>query len=338
MNYQVVAIGNALVDTEFAVTDELLAKVGLTRGNMTLADEHAQAKLFDDFAKNGVQSSKQSGGGSAANSMAAFGCLGGQAYYHCRVADDTLGNFYLDNLGEQGVATNRAFAIASGVTGTCAVLVSPDGERTMQTHLGTSSEICDENVDFETLARVDWLYLEGYLAMSPSIAPAMARLRQQAGVNGVKIAVSFADPAVVKFAKEGLLAMLGNGVSLIFCNLEEAQLFTEKKQHKACARALLDYAEMAVVTNGGEGAVIATKNGDEIELTEVPAAAVDKVLDTNGAGDNYAGAFLYGLTQSYDLTDCGRLASAVAGAVVQQYGARLEKGQYQAIRKAVLQS
>lgn len=334
--YQVVAIGNALVDSEFAISDELLAKTGLQKGNMTLADEPTQLALFSAFDKAGIHPSKQAGGGSAANSMVAFGSLGGRAYYHCRVADDELGRFYLQDLGEQGVATNQAFAMADGTTGTCAVLVSSDGERTMQTHLGTSSNICDDNVDFETLAGADWLYLEGYLAMSPSIASAITKLRQQAGVHGAKIAVSFADPAVVKFAKEGLLTMLGNGVSLIFCNLEEAQLFTDKKQHKACVKALLDHAEMAVVTNGDEPTLIGYKKDGEFEFVEVPSVAVAAVIDTNGAGDNYAGAFLYGLTEHYALEECGLLASAVASAVVEQFGARLGREKYQEIKKRVL--
>lgn len=336
--YQLIGVGNALVDTEFALSEDKLAATGLARGTMTLADEADRAALFTRLDELGVKPHKKASGGSGANSIACFASLGGQAYYHCCVADDEAGRFYLDDLKATNVSTNDAFAISTGTTGSCAVLVSPDGERSMQTFLGVSSGISDANIDFETLIGADWLYLEGYLAMSPSMTAAIAKLRQQAGVHGVDIAVSFADPAVVNFAKEGLLTMLGNGVSAIFCNLEEAQLFTDKKQHKACAKALLDYAKLAVVTNGSEPTIIASKNkaDDEVRIIEVPSVAVTTLVDTNGAGDSYAGAFLYGLTQHYSLEECGRLAAAVAACVVGQFGARLNPSEYVAVKKAVL--
>lgn len=336
--YQMIGIGNALLDSEFSLDDETLATTGLTRGNMTLASQEQQAHLFNTLDKAGIEPVHQAGGGSGANSMVAFANLGGKAYYHCRVGRDVIGDFYLQDLADNGVATNETFARADGVSGTCAVLVSPDGERTMQTHLGTSSNIDDSNVDFEVLAGSDWLYLEGYLAMSPSIAPAITKLRQQAGIQGVNIAVSFADPAVVKFAKEGLLAMLGNGVSLIFCNLEEAQLFTDKKQHKACAKALLEHANMAVVTGGAEPTIIAKRGDnkdDEPTIWEIPTPKAE-VVDTNGAGDNYAGAFLYALSERYDIETCGKLATAVAGRVVGEFGARLTAEDYRAIKEQIL--
>lgn len=333
--YHLIGIGNALLDTEYHLDDDTLAKTGLARGNMSLADETAQSALLTSLANHQHAPVKQSGGGSAANSLVAFASLGGTAFYNCRVADDVAGNAYLADLADAGVDTDRNFAIADGTTGTCAVLVTPDGERTMQTHLGTSANINDENVDFERLPKAEWLYLEGYLSMSPSVLPAITRLRQQAGVHGTKIVVSFADPAVVKFAKDGLLTLLGNGVDVIFCNLEEAQIFTDKKQHKACAKALLDYAKIAVVTNGGEPTIIAQKVGDDCEILEIPAEKAT-VVDTNGAGDNFAGAFLYGLSQSYTLAECGKLASLVAKEVVANFGARLPKESYQAIKNQAL--
>lgn len=335
--YHVIAIGNALLDTEYLVTDDILTETGLVRGNMTLADESAQQALFDTLNNANLSPTKQSSGGSAANSMVAFANLGGRVFYNCRVGQDIAGTFYLDDLHANGVDTSPTHAFdQTGTTGSCTVLVSNDGERTMQTHLGTSANIGDDNVDFERLNHAEWLYLEGYLSMSPSVLPAIGKLRQQAGVHGVDIAVSFADPAVVKFAKEGLMTLIGNGVKIIFCNLEEAQLFTEKKQHKACAKALLDYAKIAVVTHGGEPTVIASRTDGEPDLIEIPSVPVPKIVDTNGAGDNYAGAFLYGLSQSYTLAECGKLASMVAAQVVQKFGARLHKEDYLAIKHQAL--
>lgn len=203
--YNFIAIGNALVDTEYSVSDDVLAQTALVRGNMTLADTEEQAAMFAVLERHAISPSKQAGGGSAANSTAVFAALGGKSFYNCSVANDEMGQFYLADLQNFGVATNAGKAVSDGKTGSCVVLVTPDGERTMQTHLGVSAGIHDGNVDFDVLPAADWLYIEGYLAMSPNALPAIAKLRQQAGLNNVRLVVSFADPAVVKFAKEGLL-------------------------------------------------------------------------------------------------------------------------------------
>ncbi|WP_040642301.1 adenosine kinase [Psychrobacter aquaticus] len=336
--YDVMAIGNALVDHEYVLSDAALEETDLTKGNMTLADIEEQQQLLAYFKLAEIEPSKQAGGGSAANTMYAFASLGGKPFYACRVGDDSQGAFYLKDLHEAGVATSEKSIHTGGVTGSCVVAVTEDGERTMQTYLGTSSDITADNVNFEALAQSDWLYIEGYLAMSESIQPSMTQLRQQAGIHGAKIAVSFADPAVVKFAKEGLLNMLGNTVAVIFCNSEEAKLFTDKKQVKAAARALLDYCQTAVVTDGANGAIIAHKsdNTSEIEIYDIATPAVANVIDTNGAGDNYAGTFLYALSQQYSLLECGRLASEVSAQVIQQFGPRLASQDYKDIAQRVL--
>ena len=336
--YDVMAIGNALVDHEYVLSDAALEETELTKGNMTLAEFEEQQQLLAYFKLAEIEPSKQAGGGSAANTMFTFASLGGKPFYACRVGDDDQGAFYLRDLHEAGVATSDKSIHEGGVTGSCVVAVTEDGERTMQTYLGTSSEISADNVDFDALTQADWLYLEGYLAMSESIQPAMTQLRQQAGIHNAKIAVSFADPAVVKFAKDGLLNMLGNKVAVIFCNSEEAKLFTDKKQVKAAARALLEYCQIAVVTDGANGAVIAHQSNDEaeVEVYDVATPAVANVIDTNGAGDNYAGAFLYALSQQYSLPECGRLASEISAQVIQQFGPRLASQDYRDIAQRVL--
>ncbi|MGO2339630.1 MAG: adenosine kinase [Psychrobacter sp.] len=336
--YDVMAIGNALVDHEYVLSDAALEETELTKGHMTLAGIEEQQQLLAYFKLANIAPSKQAGGGSAANAMYTFASLGGKPFYACRVGDDHQGSFYLKDLLEAGVTTSEKSIHAGGVTGSCVVAVTEDGERTMQTYLGTSSDITADNVEFEALTQADWLYIEGYLAMSESIQPAMTRLRQQAGIHNTKIAVSFADPAVVQFAKDGLLNILGNKVAVIFCNSEEAKLFTEKKQIKAATRTLLDYCHTAVVTDGPNGATIAHKPDDksEIEIYEVATPAVANVIDTNGAGDNYSGAFLYALSQHYSLPECGRLAGEVAAQVIQQFGPRLVSQDYKDIAHRVL--
>ncbi len=336
--YDVMAVGNALVDHEYVLSDAELEETELTKGNMTLAAFEEQQQLLAYFQLANIEPSKQAGGGSAANAMYAFASLGGNPFYACRVGDDEPGHFYLQDLHNAGVATSKQSIHKDGVTGSCVVAVTDDGERTMQTYLGTSADITEANVNFEALTSANWLYLEGYLAMSEPIQPAMTKLRHQAGIHDTKIAVSFADPAVVKFAKEGLLNMLGNKVAVIFCNSEEAKLFTEKKQIKAAARALLDHCQTAVVTDSANNTIIAHKPDSQTEMMvyEVSTPKVIDVVDTNGAGDNYSGAFLYALSQHYSLPECGRLASEIAAQVIQQFGPRLDSQMYRDIARRVL--
>lgn len=331
--YDIIAIGNALVDTEFKITDQTLAATGLTRGNMTLAELNTQNSLFATLDQAGHQPAKQAGGGSAANSMVAFASLGGRAFYNCRVGGDDMGDFYLADLEKSGVATDADIAIdADGTTGSCVVLVTPDGERTMQTHLGTSGQIDESNINFYALKDAKWLYLEGYLAMSESITDGMAKLRTQAKQAGVKIAVSFADPAVVKFAKDKLKAILSEGVDAVFCNLEEAMLYTGADSHESAVRALRQFSDLVVVTNSDKPTLIAQHD----DIISIPSATIKEVLDTNGAGDNYAGAFLYALSHNHSIEQCGKLAAHVASRVVTQFGPRLSKQDYQAIKHDIL--
>ncbi len=334
--FDVIAIGNALVDTEYELSEEILQATGLSRGTMTLADTAAQTALFDTLAAHNIRPTKRSGGGSAANSMVAFASLGGRAFYHCRVGLDEMGQFYLADLAKSGVTTNAVHAVATGKTGSCAVLVTPDAERTMQTHLGASAEIHADNVDFDVMTGAKYLYLEGYLAMSPAIMPAIDELCMLAKQNGTKIVVSFADPAVVNFAKEGLLYWLKNDVDMIFCNLDEAKLFTQKEDGEEAVLELLNYANMVVVTCADKPTLVGQKGQGITTIAPIAVPAATAVIDTNGAGDNFAGAFLYGLTQGLNVNDCVKLAGAVASQVVAQFGARLDKQSYQAAKMSVM--
>lgn len=338
---KILGIGNALLDSEYLVTDTQLALSGLAKGNMTLASESEQADLDNYLNEQKVVANKQSSGGSAANSIYAMASLGSDTFYACRVGDDANGKFYLDDLNKVGVKTSNNSIAIGGTTGTCMVLVTPEGERTMQTHLGTSAELGDTDIDFAQMTDTDWLYIEGYLAMSPTATPAIAQLQDLARKNNSKIAVSFADPAVVKFGRDGLDAMLTGRVNVIFCNREEALLFTGKDDINAAAKALLDVCKLAVVTNGAMGTIVAFQDGtvdeehdDNVVMIETPT--VGTVLDTNGAGDNFAGVFLHALSQGYNLKTCGILASGVASQVIQQHGARLPSEQYQIITKHIL--
>lgn len=326
-----VAIGNALLDTEFLVNEDILSCTNLTKGAMTLADTDEQLALFEVLKAHGVSATKQAGGGSAGNTVACFSALGGVSHYYCQVADDEHGALYLADMADMGVNINPKHATGQGKTGTCAVLVTGDGERTMQTDLGVSAKIDEQNVDFEVLAGAKFLYLEGYLAMTPSVQGAIDKLCQSAKAQGIKIVVSFADPAVVRFAKEGVLRWLEHGVDMIFCNMDEARLFGQTDDDTKAINTLLNHAKTVVVTNGALPTTVADQEG--IRQYEVPSA---RVVDTNGAGDNFAGAFLYALSLGKDYASCVALAGKVAGAVVAGFGARLPKAEYERLKSSWL--
>lgn len=328
--YELIAIGNALVDTEFKLTDDLLAQTNLTKGNMTLASTDEQSALFEVLHAHQLSASKQASGGSAGNTVACFSALGGSSFYYCQVGQDGYGDFYSSDMAKMGVTINHTKAQTDGMTGSCVVLVTDDGERTMQTNLAVSSQIDDDNVDFGVLDGATFLYLEGYLAMTPSVQPAIFKLCELAKDKGIKIVVSFADPAVIHFAKDGVLAWLSGGVDMIFCNMDEAKLFADTDDEHQAVQALLAHTHCAVITNGANPTTVATK--DNVALYEVPPATV---LDTNGAGDNFAGAFLYGLMQGLSHQACVALAGAVASRVVGQFGARLSKEDYRAIKESL---
>lgn len=320
------AIGNALVDREYSVDEALLADCNLRKGTMQLADatqQHALMTTLNDYTAPTGQVS----GGSAANTAFAFAALGGSAFYACRVGNDDAGDFYLADLSSAGVQTS-ALSQELGQTGTCLVMVTPDGERTMHTHLGITADLSPDQVDLAPLKDAQYLYIEGYLSTSDSARQAVAVVRELARQQGSKIALSLSDPAMVQYAYDGLLDLIGTGVDVLFCNEMEALLFSKTEQLDDALKVLHQHAPLVVVTLGANGALISQAEDDGWARTPVVPHVVAAVLDTNGAGDNFAGGFLFGLSQAMNLTDCGFLASALGAAVVGQYGPRLPRLRY----------
>ena len=219
------AIGNALIDQEFKVSDQFLTAQNLQKGTMQLTDGDTQAQLYNNLKASQTYKG-QSSGGSAANTTVAFSALGGSAFYACRVGNDELGSIYLNGLNAADIHTTSK-SISDGVTGTCMVLVSDDSERTMHTYLGITAELTAEQIDFEALKTAKWLYIEGYLSTSDTARVAVKQARQIAREHGVKIALTLSDPAMVQYARAGLDELLDDGVDLIFCNQQEAMMYTE---------------------------------------------------------------------------------------------------------------
>lgn len=323
------AIGNALIDQEFKVSDEFLTAHHLQKGTMQLADGEAQATLYQNL--KATQTYKgQASGGSAANTTVAFAALGGSAFYACRVGDDDLGHIYLHGLNEAGIKTTTQ-SISEGVTGTCMVLVSPDSERTMHTYLGITAELTDKQIDFQPLTTAKWLYIEGYLSTSETARQAVKQAREIAKANGVKIAFTLSDPAMVQYARAGLDEMIADGVDLLFCNQQEALMYTETDTIEAALAKLKKLSQYVVITMSADGALISNNS----ETFTVPGRAVTAV-DANGAGDAFAGAFLYALNAGLGLKTAAELAILVSSQVVAQFGPRLAISEYTALLKDVL--
>lgn len=329
MRHDVYGIGNALVDMEFELSEEELKELALEKGVMTLVDEKRQTSLLE---KASGTKHKRSCGGSAANTVIALAQLGGKAYYSCKVASDESGAFYLEDLEKEGVANVwSGRKREAGTTGKCMVFITPDGERTMETYLGISESLGVSELDYHQLAQAKYLYIEGYLVTSPTGRKAAMEAMAHARKNRVKVALTFSDPAMPKYFKSGLEEMIGDGVDLLFCNLEEALAYTHTENLDLALAELKKIAKMIVVTMGPQGARVIDPQGElMIPTTEV------KAIDTNGAGDLFAGSFLWGMTQDLPLQKCGELACAAAGKLVTCFGARLKKQDLEAIKNKVL--
>lgn len=331
MKYDVYAIGNALVDMEFVVDDNFLKTYEVEKGLMTLVEEDRQHDLMKALSTTGSHSVKKQSGGSAANTTIALAQLGSKTYYACKVSNDDYGKFYLNDLADNKVATRyNAQSAPDGITGKCMVMVTPDAQRTMNTYLGITATFSKEEIIENELKEANWLYIEGYLVASPTGQEAALHALELAKKNNVKVAFTMSDPNMVKFFGDNVNAIVNQNLDLLFCNDLEAIEFTGATTHEEACDKLKSLAKTVVITNGTKGADI-FENGNH---THVKAHVVE-AIDTNGAGDMFAGAFMYGLTQGHDMKTCGNLASLCASKVVTQYGPRLETNQMQEMLKSL---
>jgi sugar/nucleoside kinase (ribokinase family) len=315
-HYDLYAIGNALVDAEYEVSDAQLETMGVEKRHMTLIDAERKTYLTEQVKS---QHSRRTGGGSAGNTVVALAQLGGKAFYSCRVANDDLGDFYRDDLVANGVASNLTHTQSpAGQTGSCMVMVTPDAERSMSTFLGATADIDHTALHPQDIARSKVYYMEGYLAASPTGLDAALKGRAVAKAAGVALAATLSDMSMINFCRAGLEAMLGDGLDYLFCNEEEAQVWCNSKDLDANCAILARRARVVCLTRGAKGCLVL----EDGKSTAVPAATV-VAKDTNGAGDMFAGAFLYAVSHGYNLSQAAQLANMAAGQVVSQYGNRL---------------
>lgn len=328
-HYDVYGIGNALVDKEFEVDDQFFVDGGIEKGFMTLIDEDKQQALLDLLMQR-FALKKRAGGGSAANSLYALSQFGGKAFFSCKVANDEAGHFYMSELGDLNIKTNLSAEREEGTTGRCLVMVTPDAERTMLTSLGISQRVSTDELNYDAISQSEYAYVEGYLVTSPTARSAVLDLKRHARDNGVKFALTFSDPAMVEYFREGINEFIGDGVDLLFCNEKEALLWSGQETIEAACAALEKVARQFAVTRGAAGARLF----DGERYIDVAPHTV-RAVDSNGAGDMFSGAFLYGITQGCDFATAGSLASLASSLVVSQFGPRLAPGQHEEILERI---
>ena len=315
--FHVYAIGNALVDIEYHSSIQQLQNLSIDKGVMTLIDESRQKDLM---AGLGGSHESMACGGSAANTIIALADLGAEVHFDCRVANDDAGQFYASDLKQAGVSNNlSANSIAEGHTGKCLVFVTPDADRTMNTFLGVSAELDETGIDPDAIQQAEYVYIEGYLVSADCTRAAAIKARQIAENVKAKTAITLSDPNMVTFFRDGIKEMIGDGVDLLFANEEEACGLFETDCLDVAIPQIQKICKRFAITRGKEGALLFDGN----DLIKVDGHAVD-AIDTLGAGDLFAGCFLYGLTNGMDFQLSGEFASKASSVIVTQFGPRLE--------------
>ncbi|MCS6986563.1 MAG: adenosine kinase [Sphingomonadaceae bacterium] len=313
--FDVLAIGNAIVDVIASTTDAFLAAEGIPKGSMRLVSA-AEAETL--YAKMGP--GREVSGGSAANSCAGIAALGGRAAFIGRVSDDQLGRVFVHDIRAAGVDFRTPPTRGGPPTGQCLILVSPDGQRTMSTYLGSCQEVDEADVDEERVRAAAVTYVEGYLWDPPAPIRACTKALAIARSAGRWTALSLSDVFCVEGHRQDFLALIPRAIDLVFANENEAKaLFRTDDVHTA-VEGLAALAPVAVVTRSEKGAIVAARGVREA----VPAYPAARVLDTTGAGDLFAAGFLVGFTRGRPLKECAVMGTIAAAEIIEHYGARPE--------------
>ena len=320
--YNIYGIGAAIVDTEVIVSDSFLNENKISKGLMTLVDEKRQKFLIDSLTTQRIPV-KRSCGGSACNSVVAASRFGSSAFFSGKVANDEDGVFFVKDLKRAGVDFHQLDP-SNGVTGKCLVMVTPDAERTMNTNLGASLELSYREIDEPALANSDWLYIEGYVVTDDKRTAVARDAMTYAKQSGVKTSLSLSDPFVVEVFSDNIKTIIGeDGIDLIFCNGDEARSFTGTHTIEAAAESLKQYAKTFAITRGPDGSL--TYDGQDISYNK---AVQTNAIDTNGAGDMFAGAFLHALISGREYSWAAQFATTASSIVVSSFGPRIKDIEY----------
>lgn len=315
--HDVLAVGNAIVDVLAHADDAFLDDHGMVKGSMALVDDAVAHALYDDMGP-----AVEISGGSAANTAAGIASLGGRAAFVGKIADDQLGEVFAHDIRAAGVAFEALAPLAGGPsTARCLILVTPDAQRTMNTYLGASALISPADVDSDEVAAAAVTYCEGYLWDQPDAKAAIVAAMDAARAAGRKVAFTLSDSFCVDRHRAEFLELAEGKVDVLFANEAEICSLYEVDDFDAAAERVAGHVAIACLTRSEKGSEVITDAGERIA---VPAAPVDAVVDTTGAGDLYAAGFLYGLTGGRDLETCARLGALAAAEVISHVGARPE--------------
>ena len=311
--YDVAAIGNAIVDVIAPCDDAFIADNGLAKGAMTLVDQDQSQALY---AK--MRAAIETSGGSAGNTIAGVASFGGKAAYLGKVADDPLGQVFAHDMRAVGARFDVPPLKGGKATAVSMINVTPDGQRTMCTFLGASTEFTDADVDKAVIEGAKIVYLEGYLFDAEAARRAFAKAAALAHGAGRMIALTLSDGFVVERHRGALMGFIEGQVDLLFANEDELKALFQTADFDQALSALRPHVKLAAVTRSAQGSVILSDG----ERLSVAAHPVEKVVDTTGAGDQYAAGFMFGLSRGRPLQQCGKLASLAAAEVISHYGPR----------------
>ncbi len=314
--FQIVGIGNAMVDVLTRADEAFLAEAGIEKGIMQLIDMDRAVSLYSKIGP-----AKEISGGSAANTIAGIAHLRGRTAYVGKVKDDQLGAIFAHDLRAQGAVYETALAPRSAEqeTGRCIVVVTPDGERSMNTYLGVTEFLEPSDIDPAMMADADWIYLEGYRFDGPDSHAAFAKAINACKGHGGRVSLTLSDPFCVERHRDAFRMMIREDVDLLFCNRAEILSMYRTDDFEAALAAAALEVEIVACTDSENGAHVLSGG----KRWDVPAIPTD-IVDATGAGDLFAGAFLWGLTNEHDLETCGRMGCVAASEVISHIGARPE--------------
>ena len=314
--FDVLGIGNAIVDVLTKADDAFLSQHGLVKGSMMLIDEARADTLYAAMGP-GVEIS----GGSCGNTMAGVASFGGKGAYIGKVRDDQLGAVFGHDLRATGVSFETASATTGPATARCLILVTPDAQRTMNTYLGACTGLGPNDIDTARVGAAQVTYVEGYLWDAPAAKQAVLKAFDAAHAAGRKVSITLSDSFCVHRYRDEFRDLVRNKVDILFGNEAEIKALYEVETFEQALEAVRKDAKIAALTRSEKGSVVIKGS----ETYEVPAAPVAKVVDTTGAGDLYAAGFLFGFTHSKPLAECARLGGIAAAEVISHVGARPEK-------------
>jgi sugar/nucleoside kinase (ribokinase family) len=311
--YHVVAIGNAIVDVLAFSEEGFISALGLKKGTMQLIDETAAHRLYEQMGP-----ATEVSGGSAANTLAGLASLGGKTGFIGKVYDDELGRIFRHDMHAVGVDFATPPAQQGKATARCLILVTPDGQRTMNTFIGACNQLSADDIDEDVIARAQVLYGEGYMWDEPAAQVALEQAFKLAKKHGARIAFTLSDVFCVERSRADFQRLMREYFDILFCNESEIRAMYPGQDFPAILDKIQGVCEVIAITCGDRGSIILTKD----ERIHVDAVAVHEVIDTTGAGDLYAAGFLYGLTHGLPLEECGALGSACASDIITHLGAR----------------